>query len=128
MAKSPPPDKPSKGRLSFEAKLGASLARNPTQAPVVPTAAEARAQERRITRVFMEFLPGDEDDVRRITKFLVHHDRLGVNRLRVVRLALRCLAENPQTLAAFDQVLQLDGRTKANRQKRAQQTGAGPAS
>ena len=117
MEKTPPPKK-ARQRLSFEAKLGASLERNPTQPPVVPTAAEGRVQERQITRVFMEFLPGDEADVRRITKFLVHHDRLGVNRMRVVRLALRSLAENPDTLAAFDQVLQDDGRTKANRRKR----------
>ena len=121
MEKTQPLKAPRKARqrLSFEAKLGASLERNPTQAPVALSAAEGRAQERQITRVFMEFLPGDEADVRRITKFLVHHDRLGVNRMRVVRLALRALAENPETLAAFDRVLLEDGRTKANRRKRA---------
>jgi hypothetical protein len=117
------------GRLaaSFEAKLGASLERNPTKAPTIDSppvpavpasSLSSGVEERKITRVFMEFLPADEEQVRRITKFLVNNERMGVNRMRVVRLALRALAEDAETLHIFDSVLQEDGRTKANRQKR----------
>ena len=121
MAKATPGKSAVKRQASFEAKLGASLERNPTHAPVAASplpSAEAAAPERQITRVFMEFLPADEDQVRRITKFLVNHERMGVNRMRVVRLALRTLAESPETLQNFDAVLRADGRTRASRQKR----------
>ncbi len=115
-------------RDSFAEKLGASLERNPTHAPtsapaaVLPGAeappAAAPPAARKVKPVFMEFLAGDEAHVRRITKFLVNHERMGVNRMRVVRLALQALAEQPETLRLFDAVLQEDGRTRANRQKR----------